>query len=105
MKKTDIALIIIIISVSVGLAWAIGSATIGKSNKQPIQVRTIEKFSSEDVQVDESIFHKDAINPTVEANIKGYDLTSIAEESTENSDTSSEAETGGQTEIQGQTEL
>lgn len=76
MKKTDIALIIIIVSVSAGLSWWIADMTIGKSNDEPIVVRTIETINVDDQKVDPKVFNKDAINPTVEATISGTETGS-----------------------------
>lgn len=74
MKKTDIALIIMITSVSAGLSWFVASATIGKSNDEPIVVRTVEGISVDDQKVDSKVFHEGAINPTVEATISGVEI-------------------------------
>jgi len=76
MKKTDIALIIIIVSASAGLSWWIADMTIGKSNDEPIVVRTIETINVDDQKVDPKVFNKDAINPTVEATISGTETGS-----------------------------
>ncbi len=75
MKKTDIALIIIIVSVSAGLSWWIADMTIGKSNDEPIIVRTIEAINVDDQIVDKKVFNENAINPTVEATISGTETS------------------------------
>lgn len=80
MKKTDIALIIIIVSISAGVAYWVASMTIGKANEKPITVRTIEAIDVAEQKVDEKVFSKDAINPTVEATISGTDLTSFIDD-------------------------
>ena len=81
MKKTDIALIIIIVSISAGLSYWVANMTLGEANEKPITVRTAEEIQVGDTQVavDESVFSKDGINPTVEINISGEDLTSFIE--------------------------
>lgn len=79
MKKTDIALIIIIISMSAGIAYWVASLTIGKSNDKPIVVRTADAINVDEVKVDEAVFSKNAINPTVETTISGEDLTSFVD--------------------------
>ena len=71
MKKTDIVLIIIIVSISAGASWWIANATIGKSNEEPITVRTIDAIDVADQVVDKRVFREGAINPTVEATITG----------------------------------
>lgn len=76
MKKTDIALIIMITSISAGLSWWVASVTIGKSNETPIVVRTVEAIDVGEQKVDDKVFHKDAINPTVEATISGTEVGS-----------------------------
>lgn len=75
MKKTDIALIIIIVSISAGLSWWIADMTIGKSNDEPIIVRTIEVINVDDQIVDKKVFNENAINPTVEATISGTETS------------------------------
>lgn len=79
MKKTDIALIIVIISISAGLSYWIANMTLGQANDKPITVRTAEEIQvgESQVAVDEEVFSKDGINPTVEVNISGEDLTSF----------------------------
>ena len=76
MKKTDIALIIIIVSISAGLSWWIASVTVGKSNDEPIIVRTVETIDVGDQIVDKKVFNDNAINPTVEAIISGTEANS-----------------------------
>lgn len=67
MKKTDIAMIILIASVSVLVAYfVVNSLPIFQEANQPQQVPTAEAISSETSDVDQTIFNKDAINPTVE---------------------------------------
>ncbi len=94
MKKTDIALIIIIISISAGIAYWVASVTIGKSNDKPIVVRTIEAINTDETKVDETVFSKNAINPTVETTISGQDLTSFVDANTTTPETEGEAPTG-----------
>lgn len=95
MKRTDIALIIIIVSISAGLSYWVANMTIGQSNDEPIVVRQIEKIDVSEQKVDNKVFSKDAINPTVEATISGEDLTSFIDDNTESDD--SAAETSEQT--------
>ena len=81
MKKTDIALIIVIVSISAGLSYWIANMTLGQANDKPITVRTAEEIQvgESQVAVDKEVFSKDGINPTVEVNISGEDLTSFIE--------------------------
>lgn len=70
MKSTDIAMIILIASVSVGAAFGLVSAIPGlKVSNTPVKVKTIEKYSSSVAEPDPKVFNKDAINPTVDVTI------------------------------------
>ena len=70
MKSTDIAMIILIASVSVGLAFGAVSAIPGlKVSKEPVEVPTIQKYSATVNEPDTKIFNKSAINPTVDVTI------------------------------------
>lgn len=80
MKKTDIALIIIIVSISAGIAYWVAGMTIGQSNDEPIIVRTADTIEAGDIKVDSKVFAEQGINPTVEATISGEDLTSFIDE-------------------------
>ena len=66
MKKTDIAMIILIASISALFAYFIAQAVIGEPEQNEVQVKTVEKITSDIEEPDNSIFNKDAINPTVE---------------------------------------
>lgn len=69
MKKNDIAMIILIASVSAMVAYFIGRAVVGDPQSRSVQVKTIEPISTEVDKPDQSVFNKQAINPTVEINI------------------------------------
>ena len=70
MKKTDIAMIILVASVSVIVAYFIAKATpIGSSSDKTVKVKTIDAIKVGDVQPDVRIFNKDNINPSVEVQI------------------------------------
>ncbi|MEI7918544.1 MAG: hypothetical protein WCH58_04115 [Candidatus Saccharibacteria bacterium] len=71
MKKTDIAMIVLIISVSVLVAYFGARAAFPKAYSGSTTVDTIDKIISEVKQPSPSIFNKDAINPTVKVEIKG----------------------------------
>lgn len=72
MKKTDIAMIILIASVSVGVAYGAVSAIPGlKQSDEPVEVQTIERYSAELDEPDPEVFNQDAINPTVDVTIGG----------------------------------
>lgn len=66
MKKTDIAMIILIASISALFAYFIAQAVIGEPDQKEVQVKVVETMTSDIEQPDNSIFNKNAINPTVE---------------------------------------
>ncbi len=72
MKKSDIAMIILIASVSVMFAYGVVSAIpVLKAPSKSVSVQTIDEYSTEVETPDPNIFNKDAINPTVDVTIGG----------------------------------
>jgi hypothetical protein len=71
MKKTDIAMIILIASVSILIAYFVGNSVFGNVTKDSVKVKTIEVIDSKIIQPSPTIFNKDAINPAVEVQING----------------------------------
>jgi hypothetical protein len=70
MKKSDIAMIILIASVSVMVAYfVVGAIPIFQASAEPKTVKTIERYSSDVTDPDPAVFNKDAINPTVDVTI------------------------------------
>ncbi len=70
MKKTDIAMIILIAGFSVLISYlVINSLAQGGFSEQTYDVKTTEPISNEYVKPSSEIFNKDAINPTVQVNI------------------------------------
>jgi hypothetical protein cdiviTM7_02684 len=70
MKKTDIAMIILIAGFSVLISYlVINSLAQGGFSEQTYEVKTTEPISNEYVKPSSEIFNKDAINPTVQVNI------------------------------------
>lgn len=66
MKKSDIAMIILIASVSVMIAFAVASnLSFLKLDEKGVEIDTIEKISSEVAKPDSEVFNSEAINPTV----------------------------------------
>lgn len=70
MKKSDIAMIILIASVSVLFAYLImNQIPLLKDINKPVVVKTatpiVPTFGSSDEPVDPTIFNKNAVNPTV----------------------------------------
>lgn len=72
MKKSDFAMIILIASVSVMVAYGVVSAIpVLKAPSKPVNVQTIKKYTAEVVEPDSKTFNSDAINPTVMVTIGG----------------------------------
>lgn len=69
MKKTDIAMIILIASVSVLIAFFVTRSIFGNSANEPVDVQTIQRIEPSLGDVNSSIFNSDAINPAVEVQI------------------------------------
>lgn len=66
MKKSDIATIILIASVSILVAYFVTDGIIGGQKNPTETVKTMDTISAQITEPDKSIFNKDAINPTVE---------------------------------------
>lgn len=65
MKKTDIAMIILIASASVLIAYFSAQAVIGDVQNESVTVKTAEPIVAEVVEPSPEVFNEDAINPTV----------------------------------------
>ena len=79
MKKADIAMIVLIASVSVLLSFFIAKSIFGDVYSGSAKVKTIDKIDSSIIEPSKEIFNENAINPTIPINIDG----------TNNSDSSS----------------
>ncbi|HTJ73647.1 MAG TPA: hypothetical protein VL481_03590 [Verrucomicrobiae bacterium] len=66
MKKSDIAMIILIASVSILVAYFVAKALIGDTANQSITVKTTEQITTDIDKPDSSVFNSNAINPTVQ---------------------------------------
>lgn len=72
MKKSDIAMIILIASISMIVAYfVVKSLPMFQTTNQPKQVSTFEQISPNVDEPDPEVFNTDAINPTVEVFIGG----------------------------------
>lgn len=71
MKKSDVAMIILIASVSVLIAYFVAKAVLGDVQDQSVKVKTAEPISSQVAEPDSAVFNKSAVNPTVEVIIGG----------------------------------
>ena len=75
MKRTDIAMIVLIASLSAGIAYVAASSFLGSASEQTTKVKTIDSITSVIEAPDPRIFNDEAINPSVEANINDTDAT------------------------------
>ncbi|WP_010165543.1 hypothetical protein TM074_00455 [Candidatus Nanosynbacter sp. TM7-074] len=67
MKKTDIAMVILIAGVGVAIGYIVASnISFLKVPKSGAKVQTIREISSDVEKPNPAIFNKNAINPTVE---------------------------------------
>jgi len=69
MKRSDLAMIILIAAVSVGIAYFVANSLFGGMTEQGTQVKTVDPITSTIEAPDSAIFNEDAINPSVEVNI------------------------------------
>lgn len=69
MKRSDIAALVVVSSISMIIAYFVADGLFGSgsgtSSEQAV-VKTADKITAEVVDPDGSIFNEDAINPTVE---------------------------------------
>jgi len=65
MKRSELAMVILIAAVSVMVAYFIGHALFGGAANQSVKVPTIQTISSEFDTPDPTIFNSNAINPTI----------------------------------------
>lgn len=76
MKKTDIAMIILIASISVMAAYFVAkSIPLFNDAQKPVKVKVAEPITSAIEKVDSTVFNKEAINPTVEVIIGNTQTT------------------------------
>jgi hypothetical protein len=72
MKKTDIAMLVLVAGLSVGAAFlAVGQIPQLKPPEKPVNVKTIDKYNDakESMTPDPTVFNGDAINPTIQVTI------------------------------------
>lgn len=75
MKKTDIAMIVLIATVSVMIAFFITQSVMGSPASETVKVKSIKKIESTTIEPDTAIFNKDAINPAVKVQINNNAVT------------------------------
>jgi hypothetical protein len=69
MKKTDLAMVVLIAAVSVGVAYFVANSLLGGMTEQGVKVQTIDPITSTIEEPDTAIFNEQSINPSVEVNI------------------------------------
>ena len=71
MKRSEMALIILVVAVSLFSSYFLLNALLGKPDESSMEVKTIEPLASEAVKPNKNVFNSEAINPTVEIIIGG----------------------------------
>lgn len=71
MKKSDIAMIILIASVSVLVSYFVAKSIFGDVYSGTAKVKTIDSIDLTIVEPSPDIFNKSAINPAVQVQING----------------------------------
>lgn len=69
MKRTDVAMIVFIASISVLLSYFVAKTVLGDARNEAVTVKTVDAISKDVANPDERVFNKDAVNPTVEVYI------------------------------------
>ncbi|MDB5159782.1 MAG: exported protein of unknown function [Candidatus Saccharibacteria bacterium] len=75
MKRTDLAMIVLIAAVSVGVAYFVAHSLLGGMTQAGVKVKTIDPITSVVETPNKAIFNSNAINPSVEVNINQSDTT------------------------------
>ncbi len=65
MKKNDVALIVLIVSISLVVSYFVVKAIVGNPKNQQTTAEVVEPITPNIVQPSNQIFNRDAINPTV----------------------------------------
>lgn len=65
MKRNDLALLVLIVSITLVISFLIVKSVFGEPQKQAVKVEKVEPISSDIQQPSSSIFNRNAINPTV----------------------------------------
>jgi len=65
MKKNDIALIVLIVSISLVVSYFVVKSILGNPKSQQTTAEVVEPITPDLVQPSNKIFNRDAINPTV----------------------------------------
>lgn len=79
MKKTDVAMIILIASMSILIAYFVAKGVLGDADSQSATVQIAEKIDATIKDPDTKTFNSNAINPTVEVIIGGDSTTPLSQ--------------------------
>ena len=82
MKRTDLAMIILIAAVSAGIAYFVANSFFGGITEQGVKVKTVNPITSTIQAPDKAIFNPNAINPSVQVNINNTDTPTTTPTST-----------------------
>ena len=69
MKKSDIALLIVIVAISLGISYFVGKAVLEQFVQSDTEVERTDAISSEIIPPSQDVFNDQAINPAVPINI------------------------------------
>ncbi len=69
MKKTDLAMIILIATISVLIAFFVTRSIVGTPSEETVKVKTLERIDETITPPDTAIFNENAINPAVKIEI------------------------------------
>jgi hypothetical protein len=69
MKKSDIAMVVLIASITMLIAFFSTQALFGGAANETVKVKTVDAIDSSIVDPDPAIFNEDAINPAVEVKV------------------------------------
>lgn len=69
MKKNDIAILVLIVSLSLGAAYFLGQSVLGGAKQTAVNVEKTEAMKAEVSDPDPRVFNSEAINPSVTINI------------------------------------
>ena len=65
MKKNDIALVVLIVSISLVVTYFVAKAIIGDPKGQEVSAEVVEPITPDLTTPSNKIFNRDAINPTI----------------------------------------
>jgi len=76
MKRSDLAMIVLIAAASAGIAYFVASSVLGNMTEQAVKVKTIDPITSTIETPDAKIFNDNAINPSVRVDINNTEAES-----------------------------